>query len=68
MIQGGVARAFEQQRGILLVCAVDNHRVKSFGGEFLYGDERFQRQLNGELQFTQYLRDQACGGLIRAEK
>jgi hypothetical protein len=68
VIEGGIARAFEQKRGVLLVCAVHYHRVERLGGKFLYGDERLEREFNRELQFTQDLRDQARSGLIGAEK
>jgi len=68
VIDAGISRALKQQGGILLVCAVHHYCVKSFGGKFLYGDERLEREFNRELQFTQGLRDQARGGLIGAKK
>jgi len=60
LVDGGTARALEQQGSVLVVIAVDYDGVKVLGHQFLDGGERFDARFDGKLQLTQDLRH--CAG------
>jgi hypothetical protein len=52
LVGRGVARAFEQQCGILLVIAVDHESVEMSAHQLLHCSERFGAGLDAKLQLA----------------
>ena len=63
-----IARAFEQQRGVLLVIAVDHDSVEVFSHQPFDRGKGFRAGFDAELQLAQDLRYRASGLFIRTEE
>ena len=63
-----IARAFEQQRGVLLVIAVDHDSVEVLAHQPLNRGEGFSAGFDAELQLAQDLRHCASGFFIGTEE
>src|SRR5256885_660254 len=68
LVGGRVARAFEQQGGILLVIAVHHNSVEVLAHQLLDCSEWFGAGLDSELEFAQDLRHRASGFFLGAEE
>jgi len=63
-----VARALEQQGGILLVIAVHHNSVEVLAHQLLHRSEWFDAGLDGKLQLAENLRHRASGLVIGTEE
>ena len=61
-------RAFEQQRGVLLVVAVHHHRVEVLAHQLLNGSKGLGAGFHREFQFAQDLRHRAGGFFLGTEE
>jgi hypothetical protein len=68
LVRRRIARALEQQGGILLVIAVHHDSVEVLAHQLLNCSERFDAGLDGKLQLAQNLRHRASGLVIGTEE
>ena len=68
MVGPRIARALEQEGGVLLVIAVDHHGVEVLGHQLLNRGKRLVARVNRELEFAENLRHRAGGFFLGAEK
>jgi hypothetical protein len=62
-----IARALEQQCGILFVIAIDDDCIEALAHQFLYGSKGLGAGNDREVELAENLRDSASGFLIGAE-
>ena len=68
LVRRRIARALEQQGGILLVIAVHHDSVEVFAHQLLDCSERFGAGLDGEFELAQDLRHRAGGFFVGTEE